>query len=225
MSIDKYKITRLTNRKPVDISKIQTTEKDSGIFMNYHQTIITQIVEAQEKREFECICAEIQKFIEENNIDVCFAINKNELIDCLQEHQNLKLELANLEAKLAESESRFQVHKQTDVRTIQDQTDLIDQLKQQLAEKEETIEKLKDESVKYYCTAFNYKENLKKLDKDKISFCIEKLEKVKDSVLDVSNGYWRYFITDGAEYMLSSDLESCLKEYIDDQIKELKEGK
>ena len=107
MSIDKYKITRLTNRKPIDISKIQTNEKDCGLVMNYHQTIITQIVEAQEKREFECICAEIQKFIEENNIDVCFAINKNELIDCLQEHQIAKLKISDLEAKLAEKEQEI----------------------------------------------------------------------------------------------------------------------
>ena len=108
MSKDNYKITRLTNRKPIDISKIQTTEKDGGIVMNYHETIITQIVEAQEKREFECICAEIQKFIEENNIGVCFAINKSELIDCLQEHQRLKIEKADLEAKLAEKENEYQ---------------------------------------------------------------------------------------------------------------------
>ena len=109
MNIDKYKIIRLTNRKPIDISKIQTTEKDGGIVMNYHETIITQIVTAQEKREFECICAEIQKFIEENNIGVCFVINKSELVDCLQEHQKLKLELADLKQQLTLTEKALEL--------------------------------------------------------------------------------------------------------------------
>lgn len=109
MSIDKYKITRLTNIKPIDMSKIQMAEKDGGIVMNYHQTILTQIVEAQEKREFECICAEIQRFIEKNNIDVCFAINKDEIIDCLQGHQKLKLELADKENELALTEKAFEL--------------------------------------------------------------------------------------------------------------------
>ena len=39
--------------------------------------------------------------------------------------------------QLAESESRFQAHKQNDARIIQDQTDLIENLKQQLADTEE----------------------------------------------------------------------------------------
>ena len=112
MSVDKYKITRLINRKPIEISKMQTIEKDGGIVMNYHETVITQIVEAQEKMEFECICAEIQKFIEENNIDICYVINKSELVDCLQEHQTLKLEIADLEAKLAEKENENKKLKQ-----------------------------------------------------------------------------------------------------------------
>lgn len=89
---------------------------------------------------------------------------------------------------------------------------------------EEIIEKLKDESVKYYCAAFNYKENLKKLDKDKISFCIEKLEKVKDDFFDISNGWYLCF-RDGTQYMTHNELEGCVKEIIDNQIKELKEKK
>ena len=39
--------------------------------------------------------------------------------------------------QLAESESRFQAHKQNDARIIQDQTDLIENLRQQLADTEE----------------------------------------------------------------------------------------
>lgn len=102
MSKDKYIITQIVNRKPIPIP---TTElKEDGMFLSIHENIISQIIEANNNREFEFVCSQIQNFIEENNIGVCFAINKNELIGCLQEHQRLKLEIADLEAKVAESE-------------------------------------------------------------------------------------------------------------------------
>lgn len=50
---------------------------------------------------------------------------------------------------------------------------------------------------------------------------IEELEKLKLSILDFSNGYWHYFNKTGDAYITSEDLESCLKEFIDNQIKEL----
>ena len=45
------------------------------------------------------------------------------------------------------------------------------------------------------------------------------VEEVKDDLLDFSNGWWRYFMTDGCEYMLSSDLQGCLDEIIDTVLK------
>ena len=45
------------------------------------------------------------------------------------------------------------------------------------------------------------------------------VEEVKDDLLDFSNGWWRYFMTDGCEYMLSSDLQGCLDEIIDTILK------
>ena len=42
---------------------------------------------------------------------------------------------------------------------------------------------------------------------------------IKDCLLDFSNGWWRYFVTDGCEYMLSSDLQGCLDETIDTILK------
>ena len=38
---------------------------------------------------------------------------------------------------------------------------------------------------------------------------------IRDCLLDVSNGWWRYFMTNGCVYMLSSDLLGCLDETID----------
>ena len=45
------------------------------------------------------------------------------------------------------------------------------------------------------------------------------VEEIKDCLLDFSNGWWRYFMTDGCEYMLSSDLQGCLDEIIDTILK------
>lgn len=45
------------------------------------------------------------------------------------------------------------------------------------------------------------------------------MEEIKDCLLDFSNGWWRYFMTDGCEYMLSSDLQGCLDEIIDTILK------
>ena len=45
------------------------------------------------------------------------------------------------------------------------------------------------------------------------------VEEIKDCLLDFSNGWWRHFMTDGCEYMLSSDLQGCLDETIDTILK------
>ena len=45
------------------------------------------------------------------------------------------------------------------------------------------------------------------------------VEEIGDCLLDFSNGWWRYFMTDGCEYMLSSDLQGCLDEIIDTILK------
>ena len=158
--------------------------------------------------------------------------------------ENQKLHAHNclnkLKQQLAESEEKIKKAYQEGLLQKQFDKDVeIEQLKQQLAEKDKEIENLEqrvsDKSTALYGAELMARDvqwhlekqihELKQANQDKIAFAVEQLEKVKDSVLDVSNGYWKHFMTNGAEYMLSSDLESCLKEYIDDQIKQLKEGK
>lgn len=65
------------------------------------------------------------------------------------------------------------------------------------------------------------KEN-NKLKKSQKQLIVNEFKKLKWSILDASNGYWHYFNKTGDAYMTSGDLESCLKEFIDNQIKELK---
>lgn len=93
--------------------------------------------------------AEFEDFLDKYNIK-CVSDLANKLIESQNDYLLLEEQLKNandwsrefqeeneqLKEKLAESESRFQAHKQTDAKTIQDQTDLIDNLKQKLAEYE-----------------------------------------------------------------------------------------
>lgn len=109
-----------------------------------------------------------------------------------------------------------------------------DQLKQQLAENqkkkedfktmyfnkcldyEHLHEKFDDKCAEFELKEYNYKQTIFEKDQDKILFAIEQLEKVKN-----------YMITDekdmfGANYLMNS---SYVLEFIDNQIKQLKEGK
>lgn len=162
--------------------------------------------------------------------------------------------IADLEAKLAESEKEKQEflikykHWRTECAKLEEQLNnseqkcLIcnkdqenEQLKKQLAEKEEEIEKLTEElDDKNFCKDFVdlYSENklktqmLHKNWKDKISFCIEKLEKVKEKVicgvLDTSNGFWDFTLKNGDAYILDDALLDLLEQEFTYQIKELK---
>ena len=97
-------------------------------------------------------------------------------------------QIADLEAKLAESESRFQAHKQNDTRIIQDQGDLIDQLRQQLAEQEEEIESLKassDKNIDYLIEFASLIDN--ENDCNKMLKALDRVKKGKKYIVDKDN--------------------------------------
>jgi predicted RNase H-like nuclease (RuvC/YqgF family) len=109
----KLVITALYNeKKPITYEQPLFKEKDDGMYMNFTESIITQMVKARDEDRFKAICERIQEFIEREGIDVCFAINQNELLDCLNEHQRLKLQIADLEAELAEKDIEIERLKQ-----------------------------------------------------------------------------------------------------------------
>jgi chromosome segregation ATPase len=164
----------------------------------------------------------------------------------LEELKKLQEENADLEAKLAESEKNVQVeemlknygkeeikklHKRIN-EIVERDKNIVTELKQQLAEKEKEIEKLTEElDDKNFCKDFVdlYSENKLKTQmlqenwKDKISFAVERLEKVKE---------WceNHKYSDEDDYVITyepdeEDASGCmdyLKEYIDNQIEELK---
>ena len=220
MSKDKYIITQIVNRKPIPMPTSEL--KEDGMFLNIHENIISQIVEAKNNREFEFVCSQIQNFIEENNIGVCFAINKSELTDCLQEHQKLKFKISDLEAKLAEKEEDLQATKESlyaSRKYLDEETSKRWALEKQLAEKDkllrEKIGSLKTTDFIRLCLDCGFMVDAKDKDnQDKISFAVEQLEKVRECFID---GY--------AVCKNFSDLYWNFTEQIDNQIKQLKEMK
>lgn len=117
--------------------------------------------------------------------------------DFRDENEKLQDNVADLKAKLAETEKRFQEHKQTDSKTIQGQSDLIEKLKQQLAE----YVKIVDDLHKQLSDKCDFCD--KTHSQDKISFCIEQLEWLKEKInnakihkIDMINTHELYEILD-----------------------------
>lgn len=139
-----------------------------------------------------------------------------------------KRRIADLEAKLAESEKEIKLANKLLNELLFSYEKLKDnneQLKQQLAEKEGKIETLKqriDSIVKIYSDDFVSKDTelkelrhkVKQHNQDKISFAVEKLEKVKDELKTF-------------EFNYNGSIDCCEDDIFiifDNQIKLLKEG-
>lgn len=94
------------SKKPIEIIKnydfkpSQIYEKDGGLFATIQENIISQIVEARDEEYYNFLIKQIRDFIVKNNIETCFMINKEELIDCLQEHNELHCKINNLQSQL-----------------------------------------------------------------------------------------------------------------------------
>lgn len=96
----------MNNKKPIEIIKNYNLkpssiyEKDGGFGMTIQENIISQIVEARDEEYYNFLIKQIQDFIVKNNIETCFVINKEEMVDCLQEHNKLHCEIKNLQHQL-----------------------------------------------------------------------------------------------------------------------------
>lgn len=94
------------SKKPIEIIKnynfkpSSIYEKDGGFGMTIQENIISQIVEARDEEYYNFLIKQIQDFIVKNNIETCFVINKEEMVDCLQEHNKLHCEIKNLQHQL-----------------------------------------------------------------------------------------------------------------------------
>lgn len=61
---------------------------------------ITSILNQRKNKINDYIISEIMKFMEKENIRLCFVINEEEMTDCLQEHNKLHLKLEDLQHRL-----------------------------------------------------------------------------------------------------------------------------
>lgn len=117
-------------------------------------------------------------------------------IDELYEYQQKDQQLADLEAKLAEKEKE------------------IDNLYDRLNSKQKFYEMSLEKDYKEYLSRLDKLE--KQCDKDKISFTIQQLEKVKELLLEKC----------GETYSKTyCGIDEDIEEIIDNRIKQLKEGK
>lgn len=154
--------------------------------------------------------------------------------------ENQEKQISDLEAKLAEKNDElnryaelfgmkdkdfYAVEKTEYEKMKQGVKEIVDNLKQQLAEKDKQIKKLNLEAQKYYedayCNDFH--------NQDKISFCIGKLEELQEVMGDeVDNYLYSHNMDNYNEFVTHQGMYSCfeiLVKCIDSQIKQLKEMK
>jgi uncharacterized FlaG/YvyC family protein len=162
------------------------------------------IIAIDEPYENDCGYVAIGKKDTKDNINIWFKSLNQQTVDFYIE---LQKHIADLEAKLAESEEEIRIVREQNGRVIE-KLDLIVRsnqgLEQQLAEKEkeaqEIYEMYNQERKK------NWLYNRK--NQDKIAFAVEQLEKVKEH------------ISSGLAFDI--DVQMWFEEYIDNQIAELK---
>ena len=101
------------SKKPIEIIKnydfkpSQIYEKDGGLFATIQENIISQIVEARDEEYYNFLIKQIRDYIFKNNIETCCVINKEELIDCLQEHNELHCKINNLQSQLDQQKAMW----------------------------------------------------------------------------------------------------------------------
>lgn len=68
---------------------------------------ITSIVNQRQHKINDYIISEIIKFMEKENIRLCFVINEEEMVDCLQEHNKLHLKIKDLQSQLDQQKAMW----------------------------------------------------------------------------------------------------------------------
>ena len=189
-------------------------------------------------KEFICKgCGEkFNKDMQSNNIGYCYICNEF----------YMQKQIADLEAKLAEHNEYFEVFNCKDFNEFQDfistfmltpheEQTLIQELKQQLAEKEEELKEFKSigatarQLQRAYQDRYKYNDRCCELKnqhiQNKINFAVEQLEKVKE-LCKKKFDWWENSEWEGDIYD-KSDVSNAyfdIEANIDNQIKQLKEG-
>ena len=69
---------------------------------------ITSILNQRQNKINDYIIGGIKKFMEKENIRLCFVINEEEMTDCLQEHNKLHLKLEDLQHQLDQQKAMWE---------------------------------------------------------------------------------------------------------------------
>lgn len=136
--------------------------------------------------------------------------------DLKQQLTESKQEANDWKQRFESSEERFKTFNSNGVTALNLKNEKIEELKQQLAKKEEQLETARNLLER---NAIIHLRQLKEKDQDKISFCIEQLEKVKEKInncpitdYDTNKHFVKMYQSDAIRQL-------------DNQIKQLKEGK
>lgn len=114
----------MSKKKPIEIIKNYDVkpsliyEKDGGLFANIKENMISQVVEARDEQYYKFLINEIQSLMISNDIQTCFVLNKEELTDCLQEHNKLHCKINNLEEQLDQQKAMWQKLKEWLIQTL-----------------------------------------------------------------------------------------------------------
>ena len=115
------------------------------------------------------------------------------------------------------------------IERLNEQDKRIKELEEELAKQKEKYDKLygcyKKTSNEDLYDKYRLAEETQQLKQQLHDLPKKIVEEIRDDLLDFSNGWWRYFMTDGCEYMLSSDLQGCLDEIIDTILKKYGGGR
>ena len=149
-------------------------------------------------------------------------------VDTIAHNIELQRKIADLEAKLADMIKKYELASLP----IGGLVDVARNLEQQLAEKEKEIEKLQHYNDRLAQGIYHsYGEHfVSKIKQDKISFCIEQLEKVRKTIknlhgqknVKIGNSYIQKKDKLYNKYIIELDILENVLEIFDNQIEELK---
>ena len=99
-------------RKPIEMIKNKNTplikmEDELSTLVQFQENIMAQIIDRQDEAHANFLINQIIAFMDENNVSTCFVLNKEELIDCLQEHNKLHYKILNLQSQLDQANERL----------------------------------------------------------------------------------------------------------------------
>lgn len=103
----------MSKRKPIEIIRnkytpsLQIKEDYESVLAQFQEKIIAQVIDRQDKECFNFLINQIIAFMKENNVSTCFVLNKEELIDCLNEHNKLHQKIIFLQSQLDQANEKL----------------------------------------------------------------------------------------------------------------------